>query len=67
MTVSNTNSTTMGNLYEDQFDDYIVSNWGNLNIASVPKFNLFETACEELKIKVTLLHWHHLLDILHMY
>lgn len=50
MTVSNTNSTTMGNLYEDQFDDYIVSNWGNLNIASVPKFNLFETACEELKI-----------------
>ena len=50
MTVSNTNSTTMGNLYEDQFNDYTVSNWGNLNIASVPKFNFFETACEELKI-----------------
>ena len=50
MTVSNTNSTTMGNLYEDQFNDYTVSNWGNLSIASVPKFNFFETACEELKI-----------------
>ena len=29
MTVSNINSTTMGNLYEDQFNDYTVSNWGN--------------------------------------
>ena len=50
MTVSNINSTTMGNLYEDQFNDYTVSNWGNLNIASVPKFNLFEQHAEELKI-----------------
>ena len=50
MVVSNSNSQTMGNLYEDQFNDYSVSNWGNLTISGVPKFNFFETACQELKI-----------------
>ena len=35
MVVSNTNSQPMGNLYEDQFNDYTVSNWGNLSISSV--------------------------------
>ena len=50
MVVSNTNSQPMGNLYEDQFNDYTVSNWGNLSISSVPKFNFFETACQELKV-----------------
>ena len=40
----------MGNLYEDQFNDYTVSNWGNLTISNVPKFNFFETACQELKV-----------------
>ena len=50
MVVSNTSSQTMGNLYEDQFNDYTVSNWGNLTISNVPKFNFFETACQELKV-----------------
>lgn len=50
MVVSNTSSQIMGNLYEDQFNDYTVSNWGNLTISNVPKFNFFETACQELKV-----------------
>ena len=50
MVVSNTSSQTMGNLYEDQFNDYTVSNWGNLTISTIPKFNFFETACQELKV-----------------
>lgn len=50
MVVSNTNSQIMGNLYEDQFNDYTVSNWGNLTVSTVPKFNFFETACQELKV-----------------
>ena len=50
MVVSNTNSQPMGNLYEDKFNDYTVSNWGNLTISSIPKFNFFETACQELKV-----------------
>ena len=50
MVVSNTNSQQMGNLYEDQFNDYTVSNWGNLNVSSVPKYNFYETACQELKV-----------------
>jgi hypothetical protein len=50
MVVSNTNSQQMGNLYEDQFNDYTVSNWGNLTISTVPKFNFYETACQELKV-----------------
>ena len=50
MVVSNTNSQQMGNLYEDQFNDYTVSNWGNLTISTIPKFNFFETACQELKV-----------------
>lgn len=50
MEVSNTNSQIMGNLYEDQFNDYTVSNWGNLTVSTVPKFNFFETACQELKV-----------------
>ena len=50
MVVSNTNSQPMGNLYEDQFNDYTVSNWGNLTISTVPKFNFYETACQELKV-----------------
>ena len=43
MVVSNTNPPQMGNLYEDQFNDYTVSNWGNLTISTVPKFNFYET------------------------
>ena len=50
MVVSNTNPPQMGNLYEDQFNDYTVSNWGNLTISTIPKFNFFETACQELKV-----------------
>ena len=50
MVVSNTNPQQMGNLYEDQFNDYTVSNWGNLTTSTVPKFNFFETACQELKV-----------------
>ena len=42
MVVSNTSSQTMGNLYEDQFNDYTVSNWGNLTISNVPKFNFLK-------------------------
>ena len=50
MVVSNSNSQPMGNLYEDQFNDYTVSNWGNLTISTVPKYNFYETACQELKV-----------------
>jgi hypothetical protein len=50
MTVNSISNEPMGNLYEDQFNDYTITNWGNTTISAAPKFNFFETACQELKI-----------------